>query len=523
MPEVELTIRWADGHVQRGVAPSRAIEQFVVEGGQYPRAELERRLTDGLAAASERVRERYGFACTAAAETSQAFARGALEHGGDPAALATVERLCRVAPEPRSPSGTLPKHVEVAIVGAGQAGLSASWYLTRHGIEHVLLERDRVASAWRSGRWDTFCLVTPNWQCRLPEHPYSGEDPDGFIPRDEIVEYVESFAASFHPPVHEGVEVTQITRLPEAGLRVQTTVGDLTADQVVVSVSGYHQPRVPPLAGQLPDAITQLHSSGYRNPSSMPDGAVLVVGTGQSGAQIAEDLMFAGRDVHLAVGSAPRVSRRYRGRDCVAWLEDLGHYDLPVDEHPRGIEAARHEPNHYMSGRDGGHDIDLRGHARDGMHLHGRLGDLDGGALSFAGDLLANLDGADATADRIKDTIDGFIESQGLDAPPEDRYVPVWQPPDDGSVPLDLDAADVRSVVWATGFTADWSWVDIPGFLDDEGYPRHDRGICNASGLYVLGLPWLYTWGSGRFAGVARDAEHVADRVAERARVSSAL
>ena len=524
MPEVELSIRWADGHVQHGVSPSRAIERWLVERAVYPRDELAARVRRGLGEASDRVRERYGYACTAAAELTETLLRGAELHGGAPDAPATVQRLRRrtTAPAAPRPTSRLPSHVDVAIVGAGQAGLCASWYLRRRGVEHVLLERDRIAGSWRDGRWDTFCLVTPNWQCRLPEHPYAGPDPDGFMGRDDIVRYVESFAASFDPPVHEGVEVTRVARRGRSGFSVSTTEGDVHAHQVVLCVSGYHRPRRPAIADALPRELTQLHSSQYRNPSSMPDGAVLVVGTGQSGAQIAEDLHLGGRDVHLAVGSAPRVSRRYRGRDCIAWLEDIGHYDMPVEDHPKGVRAARHEPNHYMTGRDGGHDIDLRAFAADGMSLHGRLRDARHGVLSFEGDLRDNLDGADATADRIKDTIDEWISREGITAPEEARYRAVWQPPGDGSAPLDLRAAGVRSVVWATGFVSDWSWVTVPSFQRD-GEPRHTRGICDATGLYVLGLPWLYTWGSGRLAGIARDAEHVADRVAALARVPTAL
>jgi putative flavoprotein involved in K+ transport len=525
MPEVAFAVRWADGTGSVMRSPSRAIERFLVAGAVYPRDEFMRRVTDGMAAASERVRERYGVACTAAAEQTVLAGELAAAHGIEPGAPVTVEsmrRLDRVGGE-RLAQGPLPDHVEVAIVGGGQAGLSTSWFLSRDGVDHVVLERDRVASGWRHGRWDNFCLVTPNFQCRLPDFPYPGPEPDGFMPRDEIIAYVESFAASFAPPLHEGVTVTRVARAARGGFTVATDHGELHADQVVLCVGGYHRPRLPGLAEQLPASVTQLHSSTYRNASSVPDGGVLVVGSGQSGAQIAEDLLFDGREVHLAVGSAPRCSRRYRGRDCIAWLEDIGHYDMPVDQHKAGIAAARHEPNHYMTGRGWDHDIDLRAHAQAGMRLHGRLDGVadDGGTLLFRGDLGANLDSADATAERIKDTIDAYIGREGIDAPAEDRYVAVWQPGGDGSAPLDLAAADVNTIVWATGFAADWSWVDVDGFLDETGYPRYTRGICDAEGLSVLGLPWLYTWGSGRFAGIARDAEHVAAEVTRRAGIAA--
>jgi putative flavoprotein involved in K+ transport len=330
--------------------------------------------------------------------------------------------------------------------------------------------------------------------------------------RDEIIGYVESYADSFDPPLHEGVAVTEVTAAPGGGFRVATSRGTLSADHVVLAVGGYHTPAFPAMAAELPEHVTQLHSSGYRNAASLPDGGVLVVGSGQSGAQIAEDLHLAGREVHLCVGSAPRVARFYRGRDCVAWLEDMGHYDMPITEHPEGL-AARKEANHYVTGRDGGRDIDLRAFAREGMHLHGRLLGADGAALSIAGDLRDNLDAADATAERIKDAIDRWIEAQGVGAPAEERYVPVYEPDGDGGGTLDLDAAGIRTIVWATGFRSDWSWVKLPAF-DETGYPTHERGVTQVPGLYVVGLPWLHTWGSGRFAGVARDADHLAEQIA---------
>lgn len=515
MPEVVIQIRWPDGVVQRGVSPSRAIERSLVQGGRYPREELMRRLRDGLAAASDRVRERYGMACTAASQQLAEF-EAAATHASRAGEIAVVERLVRVPAAPAYPApDRLAGHHEVVVVGGGQAGLAVSRCLAAEGIDHVVLERARVASTWHQQRWDSFCLVTPNWQCQLPGYPYAGGDPDGFMVREEIIAYVEGFAASFDPPLYEGVEVTRVSCEMPVGFRIATDRGDLTAGQVVLAVGGYHQPSLPRLAERLPAAVTQLHSSGYRNPQSLPDGAVLVIGSGQSGAQIAEDLLIAGRDVHLSVGSAPRVARFYRGRDCVAWLHDMGHYDMPVEEHSQGL-GARHEPNHYVTGRDGGRDIDLRARARAGMQLHGRLVDVRGAQLSFAGDLQANLDSADATAERIKDAIDAFIRRNAITAPTEPRYVPVWRPDTDGDAPLDLEAAGVRTVIWSTGFRSDWSWIDAPAF-DGAGYPTNVRGVTSVPGLYVIGLPWLHTWGSGRFAGIALDAVHLVGRIVSRA------
>jgi len=406
-------------------------------------------------------------------------------------------------------------HRSVVVIGGGQAGLSMSHCLTRGGVDHLVLERGTLANEWRDRRWDSFCLVTPNWQCALPGFGYDGTDPDGFMPRDEIVAYLRRYAESFRPPLVEGVEVTRLRTDGTGRFAVTTGAGTLTADQVVVATGPYQVPLTPRVAERLPDDITQVHSSGYRNPEQLPAGAVLVVGTGQSGCQIAEDLHLAGRTVHLATGSAPRVARRYRGRDVVDWLDDMGYYRRSIDEFD-DADAVRMRANHYVTGRDGGRDIDLRAFAAQGMRLHGRLAGIGAGTAAFAGDLRANLDAADRVSESIKDSIDTHIAARGLDAPTEARYVPVWEPADDGPTSVDLAAEGITSVVWCTGFGRDNRWIDLPVF-DGRGYPAHHRGETSFPGLYFLGLPWQWTWGSGRFCGVAGDAEHLAERIAARA------
>jgi len=401
-------------------------------------------------------------------------------------------------------------HRSVVVIGGGQAGLSMSWFLTREGIDHVVLERDRIGVEWRSRRWDSFCLVTPNWQCALPGYPYAGGDPDGFMVRDEIVAYLEGFARSFAAPVVEGVSATAL-RTRDGVFEIDTDHGRLTADQVVVATGPYQVPRIPRMAERMPDRVLQLHSSQYRSPEQLPEGEVLVVGTGQSGCQIAEDLHLAGRGVHLATGTAPRVARFYRGRDCVAWLADMGTYTKGVDQFA-DVEAVRHKTNHYVTGRDGGRDIDLRRFALEGMALHGRLLGIANGRARFAGDLRANLDGADAVAEGIKDSIDAWIAAQGIAAPAEARPAPVWEPGPEAEDPSELDLDAVSTVVWSTGFGRDNRWIELPVF-DGRGYPTHDRGVTSLPGLYFLGLPWQYTWGSGRFFGVAADAEHLLGRI----------
>ena len=407
-----------------------------------------------------------------------------------------------------------PPHHAVIVIGGGQAGLAMSYHLKQGGVDHVVLEKNTIAHTWKTQRWDAFCLVTPNWQCRLPGHPYQGDDPKGFMGREEIVAYVEGYARRIDAPVREGVSVTRLSRDAAGRFALETTAGGLTADQVVLAVSGYHLPNVPRMAEKVAAGVMQIHSSAYRNPRQLPEGAVLVVGSGQSGCQIAEDLHLAGRTVHLAVGSAPRCPRVYRGRDAVEWLDDLGQYDLPVDRHALG-EKVRRNANHYLTGRDGGRDIDLRRFALEGMHLHGRLEDIDGNAVRFGDDLAANLDNADRVYNGICALIDEHIAHSRIDAPAQPHYAPVWRP-DATPTALDLAAAGITGIIWTTGFRSDWSWIDLPMF-DGAGYPTHKRGVTAVDGIYVLGMPWLHTWGSGRFVGVGRDAEFIARAIEDRA------
>ncbi len=404
-------------------------------------------------------------------------------------------------------------HLPVAVIGGGQAGLSVSHFLKRRGLDHLVFERHSVGHAWRAERWDSFCLVTPNWQCRLPGHPYAGPDPDGFMVRDDIVRYVEGFAAAVKPPLREGVDVTALGRRPDGTFTLATTEGPYTASNVVLAVSGYHRPNLPRVAERLPESVVQVHSSRYRNPEQLPPGGVLVVGTGQSGCQIAEDLHLAGRQVHVSVGSAPRSPRHYRGRDAIRWLDEMGQYAMTVADHPKG-KLVRRQANHYMTGRDGGREIDLRRFAAEGMRLYGRLLDIRGAELSFAPDLRAKLDAADAVYLGIRGLIDRHIAESGIDAPEAAAYVPAWEP--EAETPaLDLAAAGIASVVWGTGFRSDWSWVDVPCFTG-AGYPEHERGVTGVPGLMVVGLPWLNSWGSGRFSRIAEDAEHVVDAIVGR-------
>ena len=409
-------------------------------------------------------------------------------------------------------------HIPVAVVGAGQAGLSISYHLKARGIEHLVFEKHRALHVWRERRWDSFCLVTPNWQCDLPGYPYRGGDPHGFMVKDEILEYLSGFASAVDAPLREGVAVERVSPRPEGGFDVQTSAGAYRAAAVVAASGGYHEPIVPRVAERLPKSIVQLHSEQYRNPQSLPEGAVLVVGAGQSGAQIAEDLHLAGRRVLLAVGGAPRCARFYRGRDVVAWLADMGYYDMPVERHPLR-EGVRDNTNHYVTGRGGGRDIDLRKFALEGMELYGALNGFDGERLHFEQNLRACLDDADRTYNGINGGIDKYIAEAGIDAPPPSVYAPVWTPEvERGS--LALERSGVSAILWCIGFRPDFRWLDAPTF-NGAGQPKHARGVTDCDGVYFLGLPWLHTWGSGRFSGVGRDALHLADRIEQRLRATS--
>lgn len=406
---------------------------------------------------------------------------------------------------------TTPHHVPVAIVGGGQAGLSVSWYLGRAGIEHVVLEAQTPMHAWADSRWDNFTLVTPNWHCKLPGYVYEGADPDGFMTRDEVVAWLAGWLETFTPPLRNHTRVTRLTNPAEGNFELQLDTREgprtLTCQHVVIATGGYPLPVIPPFADSLDPAVTQIHSEQYRNADLLPTGAVLVVGTGQSGAQIAEDLHLAGRQVHLAVGDAPRVARFYRGRDCMTWLSDMGLYDKPAPQYPGG-KAAIEKTNHYVTGRDGGRDIDLRQFAVEGMQLYGLLADGKGSRLRFEPTLTTALDYADSVYNSICTDIDRYIERANLDAPPGSHYQPVWRPSADPTG-LDLAAEGVTSIVWAIGYRPDYRWIEASAF-DGGGRPMQTRGVTSVPGLTFIGLPWMHTWGSGRFLGIDRDAQHVA-------------
>ena len=404
--------------------------------------------------------------------------------------------------------------VDVVVVGAGQAGLAVSYYLRAFGVEHLVLERGRVGESWRSARWDSFTLVTPNWMTRLPGHALAPGAGAEFIPRDAVVGLLESFAEGL--PVTEGVEVVSVTA-DGHGYLVTTPGQQLSARAVVIAGGGQRIPVVPPLAARLPAEVHQCDAARYRNPAALPPGAVLVVGSGQSGAQIADELAAAGREVLLATSRVARVPRRYRGRDVHEWSVELGLYDQAAEAVADPAEFR--EPHPMLSGARGGHTVALQQLARDGVRLLGRLAGAEDAKLAFAADLTENMQYADRRAAAFRRAVDSYMADAGITAAPPDTD-PAEQPLPEAPVPpvaLDMRAEGITSVVWCTGFGPDTGWVHVP-VLRADGLPAHRRGITASPGVYVAGYPWLSTRGSGILYGVAADAARIAQHIAATAK-----
>lgn len=328
--------------------------------------------------------------------------------------------------------------------------------------------------------------------------------------REDITGHLDRFAASFALPIEERVTGSRIAP-QDGGYVVETSRGVWTCAQVVIATGGYDAPITPPAAARPDPSIAQMHSKDYRRPSQLPPGATLVVGAGQSGVQLTEDLIRDGREVHLAVGPAPRSPRTYRGRDAIDWLYETGHYAMTIDRHPDPAAAVA-KTNRYMSGCDGGKEIDLRRwHVDRPVQLYGSLADIDGAQISFSPDLSRNLDDADASYLGIRAQIDAYIARIGIDAPAAPPYVRVWSPEADPTT-LDAAAAGITSVLWCIGFRPDYGWIEVDVF-DDRGRPVYRRGERAAPGMHFIGLGWLGAWGSGRFLGIDQDAGYLAGRI----------
>ncbi len=404
--------------------------------------------------------------------------------------------------------------IDTVIVGGGQAGLSTSYYLNQAGREHVVLEQAAQAgNAWRNQRWDSFHLVTPNWSVRLPEDEYGGNDPDGFMSRQQIIRYFEEYVEKFRLPVCYNVPVISIEK-KEAGYRVSTDSGEYQAKNVVVATGSFQFGKKPPFARYISPAVLQITAGEYRNPAALPAGAVLVVGSGQSGSQIAEELYQSGRKVYCSVSNVGRLPRRYRGQDIHTWVKQLGLFDRTVDQ--LASPRERFAGNPQLSGKDGGHTLNLHQFAREGVTLVGKVLSAYSAQVILADDLHENLAKMDKFELEFIKRIDAYIEKARI-AAPED-YLPVLRNGYDAKIitEMDLRPAGITSVIWATGFGYDYTLVRLP-VLDEYGYPIQRRGVTTFPGLFFVGMNWLYKNNSALLLGVGEDARYIAGRIADRA------
>ncbi|RII12266.1 putative oxidoreductase CzcO [Streptomyces sp. YIM 130001] len=401
---------------------------------------------------------------------------------------------------------------QVVVVGAGQAGVAMSEHLGAHGIPHVVLERHRIAERWRTERWDSLVANGPAWHDRFPGLEFDDVAPDAFASKEQVADYFVAYAEKIGAPVRSGVEVTSVRRHEgRPGFRVRTSQGAIDARFVVAATGPFQRPVIPPI---VPDGAVpvQIHSSGYRNPEQLPEGAVLVVGAGSSGVQIADELRRSGRRVLLSVGPHDRPPREYRGRDFCWWLGVLGLWDAETP--PQGAEHV----TIAVSGARGGHTVDFRALAAGGIELVGLTASFDDGVLRFAPDLADNIALGDAKYLALLRAADAYVERNGLDLPQEPEAHVLGPDPDcvtDPRLTLDLAGAGVTSIVWATGFAADYGWLQVDA-LDENGRPEQRRGVSAEPGVYFLGLPWLSRRGSSFIWGVWHDARYVADHIATR-------
>lgn len=401
------------------------------------------------------------------------------------------------------------QEIEVLVVGAGQAGIAMSEHLGLHGIPHLVVERDRIAEQWRSRRWDSLVANGPAWHDRFPGQEFD-VDPDAFAAKEQVADYFVAYAEKIDAPIRTGVEVTSVRKIDgRPGFRAETSDGVIEARHVVAATGAFQKPVIPPV---VPEGagIPQIHSSSYRNPQQLPDGNVLVVGAGSSGVQIADELQQSGRKVHLAVGPHDRPPRSYRGRDFCWWLGVLGKWEASAP--PRGAEHV----TIAVSGANGGNTVDFRALAASGITLLGMAGPYDDGIVAFASDLRTNIENGDANYLSMLDEADAYITRNGLDLPEEPQARILGPDPDCMTNPireLDLAAAGITSIVWATGFAFDYGWLEVDAF-DDAGKPRHQRGISSEPGVYFLGLPWQSRRGSSFIWGVWHDAKYLADQIA---------
>jgi putative flavoprotein involved in K+ transport len=413
--------------------------------------------------------------------------------------------------------------LDTVIVGAGQAGLGVSYFLQRDGRKHVVFERGRIGESWLSQRWDSFKLNTPNFMNVLPGLPYDGPEPDGFWTRDDLLHYFQRYVKHFQLPVRTGVTVVSVEQAEDQQRFIVKTRTDRQIEESVLSrsvviASGIQQtPKYPPICSRLPPNIAQLHTADYRSATALPAGAILVVGGGQSGCQIAEDLLSAGRTVYLCTSRVGRVPRRYRGRDILEWWIDMKFLEVSFASLEDKSISRAPQPQASGLGRYG-HTVSLQQLARQGVVILGRLLDVDGGTLVLSDEAAAHVRFADEFSHMWKNRIDAYLEQGGI-TPPSLEGDPADAPDPQAECVspvrrLNLREAKISAVIWATGFRGDFTWIHLP-VLDAEGKPIHQQGISPVRGLYFIGFPWLISRKSGIIYGIEEDAHYIADAIAE--------
>lgn len=403
--------------------------------------------------------------------------------------------------------------VDVVVIGAGQCGLAMSYFLSQRSIDHVILERGEIANSWRQERWDSLKLLTPNWMNRLPGYRYEGRRPDDYMAVQDVADFVAGYAGFLQAPVRTGVEVTSVRNNDDTTYRVMTTAGDWICRVVVLASGAFNQPVVPALSAAIPAAINQVTPRDYRNAAALNDGGVLVVGASATGLQLADEIHASGRPVTLAVGEHVRMPRTYRGHDIQYWMEQVGLLDecyTAVDD----IQRARRVPSPQLVGSEDRRTLDLNRLSSQGVRLAGRLAGVRDGKAMFSGSLRNVCALADLKMDRMLKTIDDWIDAHGLagDCETAERYAPTATETT-SLLGLDLGSGEIGTIVWATGFRPDYSWLDVP-VLDRKGQVRHDGGVVDAPGMYIMGLPFLRRRKSSFIHGVEDDARDLSRHLA---------
>jgi putative flavoprotein involved in K+ transport len=403
----------------------------------------------------------------------------------------------------------------IVIIGAGSAGLATSYFLTEQNIAHVVLERGLVGNTWDVERWDGFHLVNPNWAVRLPGFHYAGIQPDGYLSKIETVDYLRNYAKHFDAPVRTGIDIENLERVGHQYLLTANSGERFRARCVVVATGAFGVPKIPSYATSLSGSIRQIHSADYKNPASLAEGGVLVVGSGQSGAQIAEELYEAGKTVWLSVGNAGRRPRRYRGRDSSWWNYTMGSFDMTI-ENVESIDDARYGASSHTSGAKGGHDIYLRQMAKNGVALVGPVTGGEDDSLTLRTNLTEILRAVDEHPVNWMRNVDEYVKQNGIQVPPDDTAAPPdiqdW-PKGESPDSLNLVEAGIKTIIWSTGFKYDFDWIKLP-ITGDHNYPNQHRGVTDYPGLYFMGLQWMYGSKSAQFIGVGEDAEYVVSHVA---------